>query len=65
MVKEFNIVAPNGVDFDLYNSKRAPIDFDILSIMVEQYKNDPNFYIEVQFDTPDAYVEQSEVSVRN
>lgn len=55
-------MAPNGINIDLFNNKRAPIDFEILAILVKQHKTDPNFFIEIRVDGPGVYVEQSEVS---
>lgn len=43
--------------------KRAPIDFQILPILVKQHVTDPNFFIEICIDTPGVYVQQSEVIV--
>lgn len=55
-------MAPNGISIDLFNNKRAPIDFEILPILIKQHKSDPNFFIEIRANGPGVYVEQSEVS---
>lgn len=62
VVQKFRITAPDGIDLELYNSKRAPIDFEVLPILVKQHKNDPNFFIEVRADKPGVYIQQSEVN---
>lgn len=62
VTQKHHIVAPGGVKIDLFNNKRAPIDFDILPILVMQHKSDPNFFIEIRVDGPGVYIEQSEVS---
>lgn len=62
VTQKHHIIAPNGISIDLFNNKRAPIDFDILPILVNQHKSDPNFFIEIRPNGPGVYVEQSEVS---
>lgn len=62
VTEKHRIVAPNGISIDLFNNKRAPIDFEILPILIKQHKSDPNFFIEIRAKGPGVYVEQSEVS---
>lgn len=61
-MKQHKIVAPDEIELQLFNSKQAPIDFELVPILVKQYKHDPNFFIEIRIDGPGVYVEQTDVS---
>lgn len=64
VVSLFNIVAPDGISLELFNTKRAPINFDILPVIVNQHKSDPNLFIEIRPDGPNVFIRQSEVCSR-
>lgn len=61
VVAEHRIVAPEGTHIEVFNSKRAPISFEIFPILVRQHINDPNFFIEIRVYGPGVFVLQSEV----
>lgn len=61
VIKQHKIIAKDAIDLQLFNSKQAPIDFELIPILVNQYKHDPNFFIEIRIDSPGVYVEQTEV----
>lgn len=62
-IAKFHIVASEEIDVQLFNSKRAPITFDELPLIINQYKNDSNFFVEIDVDGPGVYVDKSEVII--
>lgn len=60
-MRKYKIIAPNGIYIELFNSKRAPIDFEDLRLLVNQHKSDSTFYIELRLLGEDVHINQSEV----
>lgn len=61
-MKQHKIIAEEEIELQLLNSKRAPIDYIHVPILVQQHKHDPEFFIEIRIDGPGIYVEQTEAS---
>lgn len=62
VVKQYGIQSTDDIGMEFFNNKRAPIDFEILPVIVAQYKADPNFFIEIRMDEPRSFTRKAEVS---
>lgn len=50
------------LDVNLYNNQKSPIDADTFSIIVRQYQNDCNFFIEIEIGGANAWTISTEVN---